>query len=63
MRRLRYLFWRWVHDQIERLWHWVYYRKLKPITPPFPQGEVIYHKILENDEVTIYSSHPTQGLP
>lgn len=55
--KLRYWFWSKVHAALESAWHWVYYRKLKPVTPPFPQvGNVLYQKILENDEVTIYRS-------
>ena len=27
---MRRRFWQFVHDQLERSWHWVYYHKLEP---------------------------------
>jgi hypothetical protein len=32
-RALRLRFWRWAHDRAEALWHWIYYKKLGPLTP------------------------------
>ena len=28
---MRYRFWMWVHDTLERSWHWVYYNKLRTV--------------------------------
>ena len=57
-RRLKYRFWRWIHDLLESLWHWSYRVGVKPNQEPWPEGrDVIYTKILENEEVTIYRSN------
>lgn len=33
MRHLRFLFWNWVHDYLEKAWHWVYYHRVIPNRP------------------------------
>jgi hypothetical protein len=33
LKRLRFRFWTWAHRRAEDLWHWIYYRKLLPVTP------------------------------
>ena len=32
--RLRITFWNWAHKKSERLWHWIYYKKLLPLIGP-----------------------------
>lgn len=61
---VRYWFWSKVHDALEEAWHWVYYHKLLPVTPKFSEQEpVLYTKILEKEEVTIYRSNRPLPLP
>lgn len=30
---MRLRFWMWIHDALERMWHWVYRHKVAPLTP------------------------------
>jgi len=36
---MRLKFWQWAHNAAERLWHWIYYKRLKPLDPAIPQPE------------------------
>ena len=55
IRRIKYAAWLWLHDHLEMLWHWVYRNGVLPNAPPFPcVGNVVYTKIFENEQVTIY---------
>lgn len=54
VKQIRFKFWLWLHDSLEAAWHWSYMH-LAPLYPPLPpHAPVLYSKILENDEVTIY---------
>jgi hypothetical protein len=33
MDKLRLRFWTFVHDSLEKAWHWVYYHKVHPLIP------------------------------
>ena len=66
MKRIKYLFWMWVHDRLERAWHWVYRNGVAPNCPPFPTFGVEEYDpetgcwpsgteiVFMNDEVTVY---------
>jgi hypothetical protein len=50
-RSQRFRFWRWAHDRAEALWHWIYYKKLEPLTPkPAIAQNVLY--CVEHREAT-----------
>lgn len=59
-------FWQWVHDRLEKAWHWVYRAKLaKPINPPqdvmYGTGRIAgmsHHACVEVDRVEYWASHP-----
>jgi len=40
---MRRKFWLWVHDTLERAWHWVYYKKLVRPLPRIMDFPIIYH--------------------
>jgi hypothetical protein len=49
--KLRFRFWSWAHDKAEALWHWIYYRKLLPLTPkPVASEPLLY--FVESREAT-----------
>jgi hypothetical protein len=52
---VRFLFWSWAHRRAEALWHWIYNRKLKPITPKsslIPENQMFFcgHREATEDE-------------
>ena len=47
MKTLRYKFWSWAHRKAESLWHWIYYRKLKPLEDPKLAVPVNYTYVYE----------------
>jgi hypothetical protein len=58
IRGLRYRFWLWVHDALEKAWHWVYFNKMrtvehhiKHVAPPWK-----YSKVFEDGEATFWIS-------
>lgn len=53
LRRVRYLFWRAVHDFLERCWHWVYYHKVKPVAPPTT--------VVKRDCILLESREPSES--
>lgn len=45
MRKIRLAFWEWAHSQVEKLWHWTYYKHLAPLYPPLPKPECKYYLV------------------
>ena len=39
---MRRRFWQFVHDRLERAWHWAYYHKLARPLPPIVQSNIKY---------------------
>jgi len=35
-------FWQWAHVKAEKLWHWIYYKKVLPRQEPYVSPTVIY---------------------
>lgn len=56
-------FWEWVHVNAEKLWHWVYYKKVAPRQKPYKVQEIIYSEqsYLKGQD-SHYYVHSGQGL-
>lgn len=61
MNQLKIKFWMFLHDRAEEVWHFAWKQRVKlgfdKVIPPAIQ----YHKIYENEEVTIYRSQERKG--
>jgi hypothetical protein len=56
---IRIRFWQFVHDTVERFWHWIWRVKLNPYyeAHKMPSLSRQYIKVFENEEVTIYRTN------